>query len=101
MSGGDTRQVRSLLGIHSFILAGVNPLEMAGRVNKVQGAMGYIFQYAKDEMMAIDNWQGTPSTSTKCIIANLESGVVYNWRVLAIGARKQVMISDVLRCRVA
>ncbi len=83
------------------IVAGTNPFNLEGRVNRQAGVVSYIFQYAKDEMMAIGNWQGVPSTSTKCTIPGLESGVVYNCRVLAIGARNQVMISDVLRCRVA
>ncbi|MEP7232024.1 MAG: hypothetical protein ABI691_17310 [Ginsengibacter sp.] len=83
------------------MVAGSNPFELAGRVQSVDGATGYIFQYAKDAMMAQNNWQGVPSTKTKCTIANLESGVIYNCRVVAIGPRNQVMYSDVLRCRVA
>ncbi len=83
------------------MVAGLNPFELSGKLNRVLGANSYLFQYAKDEMMALDNWQGQPSTSTKCTIPNLESGVVYNCRVLAIGSKNQIMISDVLRCRVA
>ena len=83
------------------IVAGLNPLELSGKVDIVDGAIGYIFQYAKDEMMALNGWQGIPSSTTKCIIPNLESGVIYNCRVAAIGPRNQIMYSDILRCRVA
>lgn len=83
------------------IVPGSNPLELEGRVNRVDGAISYIFQYAKDEMMALDNWQGVPNSVTKCIIANLESGIIYNCRVAAIGPRSQIMYSDIIRCRVA
>jgi hypothetical protein len=83
------------------IVAGDNPFELDGSTNRVDGAIGYIFQYAKDEMMALNNWQGVPSSATKCIIANLESGTVYNCRVAAIGPRSQIMYSDIIRCRVA
>lgn len=83
------------------IVAGANPLELDGSVKRQAGVISHIFQYAKDEMMALNTWQGVPSTSTKCTISGLESGVIYNCRVLAIGARNQVMYSDVIRCRVA
>jgi len=83
------------------IVAGPNPFELKGKLNPVAGAKGYIFQYATDAMMAAGNWQGVPTTTAKCVIGGLESGVVYNCRVAAIGPRNQIMYSDILRCRVA
>ena len=83
------------------IVAGDNPLELKAKLKPVDGAKGYIFQYATDAMMAAGNWQGVPATAAKAIIANLESGVVYNCRVAAVGPRNQIMYSDILRCRVA
>ncbi len=83
------------------IVAGDNPFELKAKLKPVAGAKGYIFQYATDAMMATGNWQGVPATAAKCIIRNLESGVVYNCRVAAIGPRNQIMYSDILRCRVA
>lgn len=83
------------------IIAGPNPFELSGKLNPLDGAKSYSFQYATDAMMATETWLGVPSTTAKCIIANLESGVVYNCRVVAIGPRNQKMYSDILRCRVA
>ena len=83
------------------VATGPNPLELLAKIKRVSGAMSYVFQYATDEMMAAGNWQGITSTSAKCTIPGLQSGAIYNCRVIAIGARKQQITSDVIRCRVA
>ncbi|KAA9038539.1 hypothetical protein FW778_13345 [Ginsengibacter hankyongi] len=83
------------------VVAGANPLELFARTNRVLGAIGYNFQYATDEMMALDNWQVITTTTTKCTIPNLVSGTVYNCRVAAIGPRNQIMYSVIIRCRVS
>lgn len=75
---------------------GENPGELVGKVNRVKGAIAYLYQYATDAQMAQDNWQWISCTRSSCIIADLVPGTKYNCRVAAIGVKEQLVYSDVV-----
>ncbi|MEO7584196.1 MAG: fibronectin type III domain-containing protein [Ferruginibacter sp.] len=75
---------------------GSNPGELIGEVNHEKGVITYLYQYASDAMLELDNWQSVASSKSKCIITNLTPGVKYNCRVAAIGTKNQVMYGDII-----
>ena len=78
------------------ILNGSNPGELIGKVKREKGVITYLYQYATDEMLALGHWQSIPCSKSTCVIANLQPGTKYNCRVAAIGAKDQLMYSDIL-----
>ncbi len=75
---------------------GINPGELLNKVDSVSRGRGYLFQYATDAMLAEENWQSVPSSRTSCIIANLVPGTKYNCRVAVLGAKDQLLYSDIV-----
>ena len=75
---------------------GSNPGELIGRVNRDKAVILYMFQYCTDAMLAINNWQSVPSSKTTCVLPNLQAGVKYHCRVVAIGVREQMMYGDII-----
>ena len=78
------------------VLQGENSGELLGKVKRVKGAVAYLYQYATDAQMAQDNWQWLSCSRSSCVIANLTPGTRYNVRVAAIGAKEQLVYSDVV-----
>ena len=64
-------------------------------VNAVKGAKAYMHQYTTDPTKE-DSWVSMTCTQSKCTISGLTPGVVYYWRVAAIGSKDQIMYSDVI-----
>ena len=75
---------------------GKNSGELVNKVNRVKGAIAYLYQYATDAMMAEDNWQWILCSRSTCNLLNLQPGTKYNCRVGAIGPREQLVYSDVI-----
>jgi hypothetical protein len=67
----------------------------------VKGAKAYMFQYARDPLTDESQWETVTSTQRKKVIANLPLGVKFLFRMAAIGARNQVVYTNVLGRHVA
>ena len=78
------------------IVNGINPGELHSKVNRVAGGLSYLHQYATDEMLAQENWHSVPSSKTSCIISRLEPGIRYHCRVAVLGAKGQLIYSDIV-----
>jgi hypothetical protein len=60
----------------------------------VSGAVAYKHQYTADENAAI--WQEVSTSKANCTIEGLTPGTVYSLRIVAIGTKDQVSVSDVV-----
>ncbi len=78
------------------LLQGENSGELVSKVNRVKGAIAYLYQYATDAQMAQGDWEWLSCSRSTCIIANLAPGTKYNCRVAAIGPKEQLVYSDVV-----
>ena len=74
---------------------GEQPGELLVSVRTVKGAAAYLHQYSTDPLLAETSWKGMNSTASKCKLAGLTPGTTYYLRVAAIGAKDQVLYSDV------
>lgn len=71
--------------------------ELTLSVKRVLYAVAYQHQYTTDPALKDESWQSmTPCSATKCKIPGLTPGTTYYFRVGAIGARDQVLYSDVV-----
>ncbi|MDP4283653.1 MAG: hypothetical protein Q8891_04480 [Bacteroidota bacterium] len=75
---------------------GSNPGELIPKVKRQRGVLTYIFQYATDEEMALNNWKSIPCSRASCVIPGLVPGTKYNCLVAAVGPKDQLMYSDVI-----
>ncbi len=75
---------------------GTNPGELVSKINRVESGVSYLHQFATDEMLAQDTWQSVPSSKTTCILSNLTPGTKYNCRVAVLGAKDQLLYSDIV-----
>ena len=76
------------------VVNGISPGELIVSINAVKGAYAYLHQYTTDENMAPNNWINNPSTTSKIILSNLQSGTKYICRVGALGTNDQLLYSD-------
>ena len=76
------------------VVNGISPGELVVSINAVKGAYAYLHQYTTDENMAPNSWVNNPSTSSKIVLSNLQSGTKYICRVGALGANDQLLYSD-------
>jgi hypothetical protein len=83
------------------ILPGKKNGEIIMQVKRVKGAKAYLFQYARDPLTDESQWETVTSTQRKKVIANLPLGIKFLFRMAAIGARNQVVYTDVLGRHVA
>jgi hypothetical protein len=74
---------------------GENPGELNVSVEKVPGALAYIYQYTLDPSLAEDSWQSKNSTYCKTTIKGLQQMKRYWIRVAVLGVKEQMMYSDV------
>ena len=65
-------------------------------VKSVRGARSYNHQYTTDPLLAEGSWTTVSCTLAKCHLTGLVPGTKYYVRVGAIGAREQVLYSDVI-----
>lgn len=75
---------------------GINPGVINDSVDAVTGARSYSHEYTMDPLTPDSVWTVISSTSRKCTIKNLQSGMKYWFRVAAVGVRNQFNYSDVL-----
>jgi hypothetical protein len=68
---------------------GANTGEVALSFNRAVNAVGYLYQFTPDPAMAANTWQNQPGTTSKSTITNLQSGVAYWFRVVALGVNSQ------------
>lgn len=78
------------------ILQGENTGELLNKIDSVKGAVAYLYQYATDAMMAQNDWQWITCSRTSCLIADLQPGTKYNFRVAAVGRKDQLVYSDIV-----
>ena len=76
------------------VVNGISPGELIVSINAVKGAYAYLHQYTTDENMAPNSWINNPSTTSKIILSNLQSGTKYICRVGALGTNDQLLYSD-------
>ena len=70
--------------------------QAALRVKKVSGAKVYMYQYTKVQPADESVWLSVGSSDREHTFTDLESGVRYWFRVVAIGINKQVAFSPVV-----
>jgi hypothetical protein len=83
------------------IIPGKKNGEIIMQIKRVKGAKAYMFQYARDPLTNESQWETITSTQRKKVIANLPLGVKFLFRIAAIGARNQVVYTNVLGRHVA
>lgn len=66
------------------------------QAKRVKGAKAYLYQYTRGPLTDDNSWEVVNSTKRKIIISNLPLGVNFFFRMAAIGARNQVVYTDVL-----
>lgn len=78
----------------------VYPGEASGeiilQINRVIGAKSYIYQYTPFPLTPQSVWETVHGTRCKVVLTGLTPGVQYCFRMGAIGARKQVVYSQVI-----
>lgn len=75
---------------------GVNKGELQFSFTKVNGASAYAHEITESPVTGQSQWKAVMNTRRKNVFAGLESGREYNCRVAAIGAKQQVVYSDVV-----
>jgi hypothetical protein len=75
---------------------GLNSGELVNKINRVKGALAYLYQYATDAMMEQGHWASIPCSRTVCTLTNLQPGIKYNCRVSVIGPKDQFVHGDVI-----
>jgi hypothetical protein len=63
--------------------------------------MAYMHQYSTDPLLKDESWMSMTCTATKCKLEGLTPGTTYFLRVAAIGAKDQVLYSDVMSKKAA
>lgn len=72
---------------------GLNAGEVALSFERAANATGYLYQFTQDPVTAASTWQSQPGTTSKNTITNLQSGVAYWFRVVALGVNDQSVTS--------
>lgn len=72
----------------------MNISELVFSFRRVKGAKSYIYQYAPEPITDNTVWQSKTGTTTSVILTQLKSCIRYQCRVVAVGVRKQQVISD-------
>jgi hypothetical protein len=72
---------------------GPNAGEVALSFDRAANATAYLYQFTPDPAMGASTWQTQPGTTSKNTIANLQSGVAYWFRVVALGVNDQSVTS--------
>ena len=75
--------------------------ELLVSVKKVKGAKAYMHQYSTDPLLKEESWMSMTCTATKCKLEGLTPGTTYFLRVAAIGAKDQILFSDVVSKKAA
>ncbi len=73
---------------------GLNPGTAKLKTKGPAGAKSMVFQYTSDPITPQSVWISYTTTQKEFIITNLESAKRYWYRVMAIGARDQVSVSE-------
>ena len=72
------------------------PTQAVTRIKKVIGAKSYVHQYTTDAVSNDAKWTGKTTTENSCTITNLQTGVKYMFRVIAVGPNDQEAYSPVM-----
>jgi hypothetical protein len=75
---------------------GPNAGDLLVSFNTVVGARAFVYQYTDDETLAEGSWRTEVGTSRKVVLSGLQSGKKYFVRLIAIGAKDQKIISEVV-----
>lgn len=78
------------------ILPGSKPGEMILKVRGVKGARSYMYQWTPAPVTPQSIWQSIAGTRCKKVITNLPLGQDYCFRMAAVGARNQIIYTQVL-----
>lgn len=70
--------------------------ELIVHIIKTPGAESYIVQYSTDPNAADDGWVSVPSSRLRMKLTGLQPGTEYYIRVVAVGTRSQMSVSDVV-----
>ncbi len=74
---------------------GDNPGELLLAIPRVKGARGYTHEIRLEDG-TVQNWQTNGVTTSRCLFTNLQSGQRYSCRIGAMGARGQLVYSDIV-----
>jgi hypothetical protein len=72
------------------------PAQVVTRVKRVIGAKSYVHQYTTDVVSNDAKWVGKTTTENSCTITNLQTGVKYMFRVIAVGPNGQETYSPII-----
>lgn len=78
------------------ILPGRKPGEMIMKVRAVKGARSYLYQWTPAPVTPESVWQSIADTRCKKVISGLPLGVNYSFRMAVVGARNQLVYTNVL-----
>ncbi|WP_143774351.1 hypothetical protein [Niastella vici] len=78
------------------ILPGSSPGEIIMKVRAVKGARSYLYQWTPAPVTPESVWQSIIDTRSKKVISGLPLGVNYSFRMAVIGARNQIVYTQVL-----
>jgi hypothetical protein len=66
------------------------------QAQRVKGAKAYIYQYTRGPLDDNNQWKIISSTKRKIVISDLPLGVQFFFQMAAVGARNQIVYSDVI-----
>ena len=78
------------------IFPGPKPGEIIMKVRGVKGARSYLYQWTPAPVTPESIWQSIADTRRKKVIAGLPLGINFCFRMAAIGARNQIVYTQVL-----
>ncbi|WP_133054753.1 hypothetical protein [Niastella populi] len=78
------------------ILPGPKPGEITMKVRGIKGARSYLYQWTPAPVTPESVWQSIADTRCKKVISGLPLGINYCFRMAAVGARNQLVYTQVL-----
>lgn len=78
------------------ILPGPQPGEITMKIRGIKGARSYLYQWTPAPVTPQSVWQSIADTRCKKVISGLPLGINYCFRMAAVGARNQVVYTQVL-----
>lgn len=78
------------------VLPGQESGEIILQVKRITGAKSYVYQYTPVPVTSQSNWQTVYGTTCKTVLRGLTPGVQYGFRMGGVGARQQVVYTEVI-----
>lgn len=83
------------------VLPGKQNGQIILQAKRVKGAKAYLFKYTRGPVNNETRWETITSTQRKIVISNLPLGIQFFFQMAAIGARNQIVFTDVVPRHIA